>query len=311
LPLDGLWTVSGSPSAILRLDPSQLVDSGQRLPATVVTTPSARLSTLSGVAFADDGTMWVVSQDDSLLLGFAPGSLSSSGSHSASVVISSIDGSLSAPAGIAFDRAGQLWVTNSGNGTIVRYDAAQLAASGAPPPAVVISGLSHPAGIAIDRVGGLWFSDRQANTVSRFTFGELARSGIPQPTVELRATNGSLSQPSGLAIDSAGTLWVANAQNATLAGFALAQLRDSGATVPHVFISSAGAGSLFVPLGLAFDNAGNLWVMNVSGEVQKFSPEQLLASGAPAPSTDLHINGHALTWSLAFWPKPTGGLPLN
>src|SRR3989442_9668442 len=44
---DGLWTVSGSPSAILRLDPTQLSDTGQRDPATTLTTPSALLHTLA------------------------------------------------------------------------------------------------------------------------------------------------------------------------------------------------------------------------------------------------------------------------
>src|SRR5689334_11204091 len=84
---DGLWTVSGSPSAILRLDPTQLVDTGQRVPATIVTTPSATLHTLAGVAFDDAGNLWVASDEDSLLLAFAPEALASSGSKAARTVI--------------------------------------------------------------------------------------------------------------------------------------------------------------------------------------------------------------------------------
>lgn len=310
LPLDGLWTVSGSPSAILRLDSAQLADTGKKIAATAVTTPSAGLNTISGVAFADDGTLWVVSQDDSLLLGFAPGTLSASGSHVASVVISSNRGSLSGPTGIAFDRAGQLWVANPGNGTLVRYNPEQLTASGAPTPRVTLSGFGHPTGIAIDRVGGLWFSDRAAGTVSRLTFGTLSTTGTPQPTVEIQSIDNSLSAPSGIAIDSAGTLWVANAQNATVVGYAFEQLRDSGATVPHVVIESAGAGALFVPVGLAFDTSGSLWVINISGAIAKFSHDQLAASGAPVPASSIRLLGQVLCWGLAFWPKPTG-IPLN
>ena len=68
---DGLWVVSGNPPAILRLDPTQLTDTGQRVPATIVTTPSAGLTTLAGVAFDAAGNLWVASDDDSLLLAFA------------------------------------------------------------------------------------------------------------------------------------------------------------------------------------------------------------------------------------------------
>lgn len=310
-PLEGLWTVSGSPSALLRLDPSQLLDTVKKIPATKITTASAGLEAVSAVAFADDGTLWVVSQDDSLLLGFAPGTLTSSGSHAASVVISSIRGSLSGPTGLAFDRAGQLWVANPGNGTLVRFQPEQLTASGAPTPAVTLSGFGHPGSIAIDRVGGLWFTDRAANTVSRLTFGELSTTGTPQPTVGIQSVNHSLNSPSGIAIDSAGTLWVANAQNATVVGYAFEQLRDSGATVPRVTVSSPGIGSLFIPVGLAFDGAGSLWVINGDGELQQFDRGQLAASGAPAPREHLRITGHVLFWGLAFWPKPGGGLPLN
>jgi sugar lactone lactonase YvrE len=311
LPLDGLWTVSGSPAALLRLDNLQLADTGKQMPATAITTPSAGLETVSAMAFADDGTLWVVSQDDSLLLGFAPGTLSASGARSASVVISSNHGSLSGPTGLAFDRAGQLWVANPGNGTLVRYQPEQLTASGAPVPRVTLSGFSHPTGIAIDRVGGLWFTDRASNAVSRLTFGELSTTGTPFPTVGIQSVNNSLSGPSGLAIDSAGTLWVANGQNATVVGFAFEQLRDSGFTVPHVTITSSGPGSLFIPVGLAFDGSGALWVINIDGEIEKFTRNQLAASGAPVPAAHLRILGHALFWGAAFWPKPAGGLPLN
>ncbi|HEU4879313.1 MAG TPA: hypothetical protein VFT21_07670, partial [Gemmatimonadaceae bacterium] len=61
----GLWTASGSPSAIQRLGPEQLLTDGTPTPATTITTPSARLFTLNSIAFDADGTMWVASQDDS------------------------------------------------------------------------------------------------------------------------------------------------------------------------------------------------------------------------------------------------------
>lgn len=82
---DALWTVSAGSPAILHLAPTQLLTDGNRTPATSISTPSAQLSELNGIAFDADGTMWVTSQHDSTLVAFAPTSLerlsSSSGDH--------------------------------------------------------------------------------------------------------------------------------------------------------------------------------------------------------------------------------------
>ncbi len=206
---DGLWTVSGSPSAILRLDPTQLTDTGQRDPATALTTPSALLHTLAGVAFDAAGNLWIASEDDSLLLAFAPGALSSSGHKAASTVITPTRGSLSGPIGLAFDAQHRLWVVNDRSATLVRFDTAQLAAGGAQAPAVVLSLPGSPVAIAFDAAGSLWVSDNQFNVIYKYTADELATSGSPPPAFFLTGAD-SLLNPTGLAFDAAGNLWVAN-----------------------------------------------------------------------------------------------------
>lgn len=300
--LHGLWTASGSPSAILRLDPIQLGDIGERDPATTVTTPSARLETLVAVAFDRAGTMWIASADDSLLLGFAPAALSSSGSRVATTVISSTAGSLSGPAGLAFDSQHRLWVANSGNGTLVRFDPAQLAAGGARSPAVVLSGQGHPVSLAFDAAGALWVSDHQFHTIVTYGAAQLTASGSPPPLQVLTAAN-SLVNPDGLAFDAAGTLWVANTGAQNLLAFTPAQLAGIGPAAPHIVIDSR-AGSLSAPVGLAFDGGGNLWVAGGAGVLAKFSRTRLRAGGAPTASARLEITGHTLFWSVAFWPRP-------
>jgi len=52
---EGLWTSSAADPAILRLAPSQLLTSGDLLPATAIFTPSAELFSVNGIAFAADG----------------------------------------------------------------------------------------------------------------------------------------------------------------------------------------------------------------------------------------------------------------
>lgn len=305
---DGLWVVSGNPPAILRLDPTQLVDTGQRVPATILTTPSGGLTTLSGVAFDAAGNLWVASDDDSVLLAFDPGALSGSGSKAARIVITPTRGSLSGPIGLAFDRHQRLWVVNHQSATLVRFDPAQLAAGGAQAPAVVLSAPGNPVAIAFDAAGSLWVSDNDFRVIYKYTAAQLAASGSPPPAFVLTAAD-SFFNPTGIAFDAAGNLWVANNGRSNLLAFTPAQLAGSGPSAPNVVISS-NAGSLGIPLGLAFEEDGSLWVVGGTGVLVKFAPASLGASGAPAPSVKLKISGHVLFWSVALWPKPTG-LPLN
>ncbi len=305
---DGLWTVSGSPAAILRLDSTQLSDTGQRDAATTVTTPSASLKTLAGVAFDAAGNLWVATDDDSVLLAFAPGALASSGSKAASTVITPTPGSLSGPIGLAFDSRQRLWVVNHQNATLVRFDPAQRAAGGAQVPAVVLSVRGTPVAIAFDAAGSLWVSDNQFHVIYKYTAAQLAASGSPSPAFVLTAAD-SLVNPTGLAFDAAGNLWVANNGRSNLLAFTPAQLAGIGPPEPHVVISST-RGSLSIPIGLAFAEDGSLWVAGGTGVMTKFAPASLGASGAPAPSVRVKVRDHVLFWSVALWPKPAG-LPLN
>lgn len=305
---EGLWTASGIPSAILRLSPAQLSDTGARIPATILTTPSARLFTLAGVAFDQTGTMWIASADDSLVLAFAPTALANSGSSPAQVVIEPIDGSLSRPSSIAFDREHRLWVANNYSGTLVRFDPAQLAAGGPQRPAVAITGLGHPTAIAFDAGGTLWVSDNTDHTIAGFSPAQLAVSGKPDPSVVLSSSEGSLLNPSGLAFDAAGNLWVANITGNNVASFSPAQLTASGAPAPRTVLFPT-VTRLDLPVGLAFDAAGSLWVVGAAGSLTKFDRASLDARGAE-PSARIALPAHSLLWSAAFWPKP-GGLPLN
>lgn len=308
-PDDGLWTASGNPAAIVRLAPGQLGASARAVPATTIATPAATLSAFNTVAFDDGGTLWVASADDSLLLAFSPAALAQSGAHDASVVISSNARSLAGPIAVALDHQHRVWVANAGNGTLVRFDPAQLARSGAPAPAVVISGVGRPSAIAFDAAGSLWVADPRAATLSKYSVAQLLASGSPPPQVVISSPAGAISGPRGLAFDAEGTLWVANVGNATLVAYTRAQLGGTGTPTPHVTITSPREGVLALATGLAFDAAGSLWVMRADGLIEKLERGALAASGEAVTSLQLALDGYAAIRGAAFWPKPPG-LPL-
>jgi len=306
---DGLWTASGSPSTILRLNSEQLSGRGVREPVTEITTSSARLFTLLGIAFDPAGNLWLASEDDSLLLSFSAGALSGSGERTPAKVIAPVDRSLVGPAALAFDALGRLWVANRRNGTVVRYDATQLAAGGSVAPAVVLSVPGNPSALAFDTAGSLWISDSRFQWIIKYSAAQLEASGAPAATFVLTRFASALVNPGGLAFDGQGNLWVANTGAGNLLAFSRARLAGNGPVAPDIVITSTG-GSLSIPVGLAFDGSGNLWVMGGAGALTQYAAGSLGGGGLLAPSAQLEIPGHTLFWSLAFWPRPAG-LPVN
>jgi sugar lactone lactonase YvrE len=294
---------------VLGLRTNQLLASGDREPATNIFTSSAELFDLNGVAFDTDGTLWVTSDDDSILVSFSPAALAKGGFSVGTTVIRSHAGSLSEPTGLAFDAQHRLWVANAANGTIARFDREQLSSSGSPTPSVVISNNGSPIAIAFDAAGSLWVSDIHKHRLEGYSAEQLQASGSPTPHVLIGISSAAFTTPAGLAFDIHGNLWVVNSANQTVVSFGAAQLAASGAPVPHIVLSS-NAGSLLIPAGLAFDAEGSLWVIGGDGALEKFGSASLGATGAPAPDVRIAVKGFALFWSMAFWPKPAG-LPLN
>ena len=201
------------------------------------------------------------------------------------------------PSGDAFDASGNLWVTDNNNGTIRELSAAQLDATPtSPTPAVTISpsaGLpNQPAGLAFDASANLWVADPGSNQVLEYLSSQLV-TGSPAPHVIL--SGASIGLPEAVAFDAGGNLWVTNAVADTLIKFTPAQLAATGSPTPAVTISDNGGGSLGSPVGEAFDQSGDLWVVaRTTLWVVEFTPAQLAATGNPTPNVIIHANGSSL-----------------
>jgi sugar lactone lactonase YvrE len=309
----GLWASNfGATHTAIQFTAAQLGSSSSAAATTAVTTGIEGL----GAAFDASGNLWLTNFGTSTVVEYSASQLASSGTPTAAVSLTASAGSLSEPAGLAFDANGNLWVANLTGNTVVEFTASQLASSGSPTPAVTISAasgsLANPVGIAFDTNGDLWVANTNDSTIVEYTPSQLSATGAPAPAVTLSATAGSIVGPLMIAFDASGHLWVANGDNGqnTLVAFSASQLAASGSPVPVVTLS-ANAGSLSNPAGLAFDASGDLWVSNATGaSIVEYSSSQIASSGNPTPTTSITSTSLSEPFGLAFDPH-TSGLPIK
>jgi sugar lactone lactonase YvrE len=239
-------------------------------------------------------TMYVLNTTGSSLLSFAPGA---TGNVAPSSTVSGAGSTLNSPSAAALDSSGNIWVANDLANTVVEFTQTQLATGGAPAPTVTLAAtansLDNPTSLVFDRSGDLWVSNATNNSVVEFTPSQLATSGAPVPKVTITSDGvvpASISAPGSLAVDGSGNLWIGNAGNNTVVRLTPTQLSATGTPTPAVTLTST-ANSLDNPNSLVFDRSGDLWVSNATNSsVVEFTPSQLAASGAPAPSITLSSN---------------------
>ena len=203
------------------------------------------------------------------------------------------------PVGLAFDMAGNLYVSNFGTNA---DDVEKITPAGV--SSAFASGLRAPVGLAFDNAGNLYVADESANLIRKFT---------PDGIGSVFASSG-LSFPTGIAFDSVGNLFVANSYGT----FADTIVKFTPDGVGSVFANSG----LSAPIGLAFDNAGNLYVTNNGNDtIEKFTMDGIgsvfASSGLKWPqgiafdsAENLYV-AHDLDTIVKFTPDGVGSIFAN
>ena len=152
--------------------------------------------------------------------------------------------------GIAFDTTGKLYVANSNNGTITRFDSQHNAS----PFASGVT-LFSPSALAFDQNGNLYVSN------SNGTIKKITPSGVGTTFATITGI------PTGLAFDTKGNLYVADYINSQI-------VKITPAGDKTLFADNGGYTTLNRPVGLAFDAQGNLYAANSDSSlntVRKFT----------------------------------------
>ena len=253
---------------------------------------------------------------------------------------------LSGPSGVAVDGAGNLYIADRGNRRIRKVDAAGVISTvagggsslGDGGPATAAR-LNFPVGVALDGSGNLYIADTDNNRIRKVDAagvistvagdGTCCYSGDGGPAVEAQ-----LSGPSGVAVDAAGNLYIADTENERIrkvdAAGVISTVAGDGT---HGFGGDGGAATaaqLRRPRGVAPDGAGNLYIADTwNDRIRRLTPPAMpppsisaggvvLASGTPAvnrisPNAIISVFGQDFAGTRTLNPviDAAGGIAVN
>jgi DNA-binding beta-propeller fold protein YncE len=168
--------------------------------------------------------------------------------------------------GIAVDSVGNVYVADTGNGRIQKFDT-----NGTFLKEIVASGtLQGPFGVAVDASGNVYVTDTGNNSIQKFDANGISLDQWGAAG----ADNGNFDSPQGISLDSSGNIYVADYNNNRIQKFA-----PDGSFIAAWGSVGSSAGQFNSPLGVAVDNTGNVFVAdyrnNGNSRIQKFYPSPI------------------------------------
>ncbi len=217
------------------------------------------------------------------------------------------------PVDVYADPQGRVWVVDKDNHRVLRFDNAAGKANGAPANGVLGQGafgesdvgsppnswnLNFPCGITGDGAGTIWVADTGNNRVLRYNNAAAKVNGGAMNGVLGQTTNAwsgaglgfdGMDQPTQLAWEAGGHLWVSEAGNKRILRFKNALTLGNGAAANEIVgqpdcwhnDTRADLSHVVNPCGMAVDPQGRLWVADRGGDrIMRFSPGELLIKSA-------------------------------
>jgi polygalacturonase/sugar lactone lactonase YvrE len=248
--VDCVVAVTATPSAV-----------GQRSATLTVTLPAAGWENPSGsVALAGIVPGSVLVADNAST---TAGGVTTPVAPNANAVISGI-----VPEGVALDGAGNIYAMDAASGSIlesVQGTAAVAISSHLP---------SNPGQIAVDQLGDVFAVGSGTPSIEELKVsGAPASTGSPatftSTTVSYTTVNSGTPAPQGIAVDSAGVLYVADNQGSTENNAIYRLTLESNPALQQVTLATGFSN----PVSLAVDGSGNVFVADKgAGAVYKLGP---------------------------------------
>lgn len=202
------------------------------------------------------------------------------------------------PRGVAADNAGNIYVSDTGNNTIRKISPSGTVTTiaGAAGSTGTVDGVgpaarfNAPLGLAVDTAGNIYVADSNNNTIRRITAGgvvsTIGGSAGNAGSLDGTGSTARFNHPSGVTVDSAGIVYVADNNNHTIrkglpAGTSTGGIGSNGPNNGSTGGNGGGSGGsnnpntspaygyFTRPVGMVADSAGNIYVADSSNHVIK------------------------------------------
>ena len=179
------------------------------------------------------------------------------------------------PASVAVDHAGNVFVADGGNHTIRKISSGGLVSTlagtagdyGSVNETGAAARFSYPRNVAVDKAGNIYVADEGNNTIRKITPGGVVSTlaGMAEQTgsTDGTGTAARFNNPSGVAVDSTGHVYVAELYNHTIRKITPDGVVTTFAGTAGVYGSADGTGTaalFYRPADVAVDSAGNVYV---------------------------------------------------
>jgi len=145
---------------------------------------------------------------------------------------------LNSPGGLAVDKTGNVYVTDSGNARVLKLPVGSNSQVTLP-----FTGLLNPDSVAVDTAGNVYVTDYGNNSVLKLRAGTATQTKLPFT---------GLKAPTGIAVDTAGRVYVTDYGNHRALSLAAGSKAPVELKLPFI--------GLKAPTGITVDYAGNIYV---------------------------------------------------
>jgi hypothetical protein len=292
---------------------------------------AAQLNYPYGVSFDPAGNMYIADTNNHRVRKVAAGSgiittLAGTGTAGYNGDGTATTANLYTPQGVAADAAGNVYIADTSNdrvrkvvtgtgviSTVAGTGVAGFLGEGGP---AISARMNGPVGMAVDAAGNVYFADYYNQRIRKLTVSTgMITTVVGSGTVGYQGDGGlgtaaALYYPTGVAVDNAGALYIADSNNDRVR-------RVAPPTVPTLTLSTvAGTGTagyngdgvattanLYSPQGVAVDTAGNVYIADTSNDrIRKVAAGTGVIStvagigvggytGENGPATSARING--------------------
>jgi hypothetical protein len=224
------------------------------------------------------------------------------------------------PSGVAVDSSGNIYVADSTNNEIRKVAAGGVVTTLAGVATKNGSGhadgtggsaqFNNPYGVACDSAGNVYVADTNNNTIRKVTSGgtvtTLAGTAPVIGSADATGSSAEFFNPVGIAVDSSGNLFVADADNCTIR-----KVTSGGTVTTFAGVASPGSDDgtgtsarFWYPQSVSIDGSGNLYVADVDNStVRKIAPGAVVSTLAGSPKAAASNDG---TGSAARFNYPYG-----